>query len=237
MHSGTPTPAARQATEQRSRPRFVAFKRLAMAAATAFVSINIWLGAPLLALWVGSQVSDQKVLSIKAVAAVVIVLAVLVFALAVALTWLNNTYDELIGRPRVERRAPWLRSMRAESEGHISTRVGITALERIVMATVYVAVTALIVWLVFFAPGRTGDSEPRPAAQLGVRNARLTRCAAGDRRGVSHLQCSPSAVQRGCGHRVVPDAQPPSFPRTFGPKALTWESAVRPTAGESPLAT
>ena len=59
MQSGTPTPAARQATEQRSRPRFVAFKRLAMAAATAFVSINIWLGAPLVALWVGSQVSDQ----------------------------------------------------------------------------------------------------------------------------------------------------------------------------------
>ena len=82
----------------------------------------------------------------------VIVLAVLVFALAVALTWLNNTYDELIGCPRVERRAPWLRSMRAESEGHISSRVGITALERIVIATVYVAVTALIVWLIFFAP-------------------------------------------------------------------------------------
>ena len=177
--------------EQRRQPRSMTLKRVAMAAATALVSINIWLGAPLVALWVGSQVSDQKVLSIKAVAAVVIVLAVLVFALAVALTWLNNTYDELIGRPRVERRAPWLRSMRAESEGHISSRVGITALERIVMVTVYVAVTALIVWLIFFAPGRTGDSEPRPAAQLGVRNARFIRGAAGDRPSVAHLQCGP----------------------------------------------
>jgi hypothetical protein len=68
--------------------------------------------------------------------------------------------------------------MRAESEGHISSRVGITALERIVMGTVYVAVTALIVWLIFFAPGRTGDSEPRPAAHLGVRSARLIRSTA-----------------------------------------------------------
>jgi hypothetical protein len=153
-------------------------KRVAMAAATAFVSINIWTGAPLVALWVGSQASDQKVLSIKAVAAVVVVLAVLVFALAVALTWLNNTYDELIGRPRIERRPPWMRSMRAEAEGHTSSRVGITALERIVMVTVYVAVTALIVWLIFFAPGRTGDSEPRPAAQLAVRHARLIQVAA-----------------------------------------------------------
>jgi hypothetical protein len=178
--------------------------RVAMAAATAFVSIDIWLGAPLVALWVGSQVSDQKVLSIKAVAAVVIVLAVLVFALAVALTWLNNTYDELIGRPQVERRPPWLRSMRAESEGHISSRVGITALERIVMVTVYVAVTALIVWLIFFAPGRTGDSEPRPAAQLRVRNARLIRGAAGDRPGVSHLRCSSKCCSAWLCHRVVP---------------------------------
>ena len=142
------------------------------------VSLLCWGPLPIACLWVGSQVPEQKVLSIKAVAAVVIVLAVLVFALAVALTWLNNTYDELIGRPRVERRAPWLRSMRAESEGHISSRVGITALERIVMATVYLAVTALIVWLIFFAPGRTGDSEPRPAAQLGVRHARLVQVAA-----------------------------------------------------------
>ena len=168
-----------------------------MAAATAFVSINIWLGAPLVALWVGSQISDQKVLSIKAVAAVVIVLAVLVFALAVALTWLNNTYDELIGRPRIERRPPWMRSMRAESEGHISSRVGITALERIVMVTVYVAVTALIVWLIFFAPGRAGDSEPRPAAQLRVRNARLIRGAAGDRPGGVPLVAANYRARRG----------------------------------------
>jgi hypothetical protein len=83
--------------------------------------------------------------------------------------------------------------MRAESEGHISSRVGITALERIVMATVYVAVTALIVWLIFFAPGRTGDSEPRPATQLVVRNARLIPGAAGDG---SSRQSSPEPPPR-----------------------------------------
>ena len=104
-----------QAAEQGDLPRFVTVKRVSMAAATAFLSINIWTGAPLLALWVGSQVSGQTVLSMKAVFVVVLVLAVLVVALAMALTWLNNTYDELIGRPRTERRTPWLRSMRAES--------------------------------------------------------------------------------------------------------------------------
>ena len=51
----------------------------------------------------------------------------------------------------MERRPAWLRSMRAESEGRVSQRVGITPLERVVMLNVYVAVILLAVWYVFFA--------------------------------------------------------------------------------------
>jgi uncharacterized membrane protein YhaH (DUF805 family) len=146
---------------QQLRPRphgawLVTLKRLAMAAASAFLSINLWTGAPLLALWVGSHSSNDTVLSMQAVFVVVIVLAVLVFAMALALAWLNNAYDELIGRPQTERRLPWLRSMRAEAEGHISARVGITLLERIVMTSVYLAVITLLIWFFFFA----GSSMP-----------------------------------------------------------------------------
>ncbi len=134
-----------------STPGHLALKRAAMAAATAFTTVNIWTGAPLLALWVGSQAVGTTTLSMGAVGLVVVVLAVEVFALAVALSWLNNVYDELVGRPRTERRARWLRSMRAEDEGYVSQRVGITMLERIVMVNVYVAVTALAVWWAFFS--------------------------------------------------------------------------------------
>jgi len=133
------------------KPGHLALKRAAMAAATAFTTVNIWTGAPLLALWIGSQAVGTKALSMGAVGLVVVVLGVEVFALAVALSWLNNVYDELVGRPRTERRARWLRSMRAEDEGYVSQRVGITMLERIVMVNVYVAVTALAVWWVFFS--------------------------------------------------------------------------------------
>jgi hypothetical protein len=86
-----------------------------------------------------------------AVGVVLVVLAVSVFALALALTWLNNVYDEITGRPRAERRSAWLRSMRAEAEAHVSQRVGITPLERIVVINVYLAVIAIVVWFVFFA--------------------------------------------------------------------------------------
>ena len=141
-------PIDRQEAQQ---PHQLTLKRIGMAAATAFVTANIWTGCPLLAVWVGSQAVGTNALSMGAVFIVVIVLAVLVFAMALLLTWLNNVYDGLIGRERVERRSAWLRSMRAESERHVSKRVGVTALERIVMLNVYVAVISLVVWYVLYA--------------------------------------------------------------------------------------
>lgn len=131
--------------------RSTTLKRAGMAGLTAFVTANIWTGCPLLALWVGSRVVGQASLSMAAVGVVVVVLGVLEFAMAVFLTWLNNHYDELIGRPRAEQRSAWLRSMRAEAEGHVSQRVGITLLERIVVINVYLAVLTFVVWYVFFA--------------------------------------------------------------------------------------
>src|ERR1700680_3335764 len=104
--------------QRRSRPP-ATLKRAAMAAVTAFMTINIGTGAPLLALWVGSRVVGRGTLSMAAGGGGLVVLAVVEFVLAVALTWLNNIYDELIGRPRIEHRPTWLRSMRAEAEVHV----------------------------------------------------------------------------------------------------------------------
>src|ERR1700683_3832732 len=114
-----------------------------MAGATAFMTANIWTGCPLLALWVGSVVVGQRQLSMAAVGVVLARPELLTFAPPTALTCLRNVYDEMIGRPRIERRATWLRSMRAEPEGHISQRVGVATLERIVGAHVYVGLSAL----------------------------------------------------------------------------------------------
>jgi hypothetical protein len=137
---------------QETRPiHLLTLKRVAMAAATAFVTVNIWTGCPLLAVWIGSKTVGGQTLSMGAVGIVIVVLSVLVFAMAVLLTWLNNVYDELTGRERVERRSAWLRSMRAESERHKSQRAGVTALERIVMVNVYVAVITLVVWYLLYA--------------------------------------------------------------------------------------
>src|SRR5664280_840236 len=122
-----------------------------MAGATAFLAINLWTGAPLLALWVGAQVVGQNALSMKAVFIVVGVLAVLVFAMAVALAWLNAEYERLTGRPPREHRLSWLRSMNTQAEDMTLEGTRISVLERIVIASVYVAVIALLVWFFVFA--------------------------------------------------------------------------------------
>jgi hypothetical protein len=147
-----------EAAEAGSPPRFLRLRRLALIIASALISINVWTGAPLLAVWVGSQLQESSTrLSMTAVFSVILVLAVLVFTLAWLLTWINARYDELTGRPAAAKRtSPWLRSMRSERETDVRRRFGVSAVERILVVTVVAAALAFEVWFFFFA----GSSLP-----------------------------------------------------------------------------
>jgi hypothetical protein len=126
-------------------------KRFALAAAAAFVTVNIWTGAPLLALWVGSRTAGPTGLSMTAVFVVVGVLMVLVLVLVKLLTALNERYDRLVGHHADRRTSPWLRSMRSEREDDVRRRQGTTAIERVVVVSVSIAVLLFNVWFFFFA--------------------------------------------------------------------------------------
>jgi hypothetical protein len=141
------------------RPRFLRLKRLGLVTGSALISINVWTGAPLFAVWVGSQVQQSSTnLSMTAVFSVVVVLAALVFTLAWLLTWINASYDELTGRPAAAKRtSPWLRSMRGERETDVRRRYGVSVIEKILVVTVVAAVIAFEIWFFFFA----GSSLPR----------------------------------------------------------------------------
>ena len=131
--------------------------RVGLAIATTLISINIWTGAPLLALWVGSQAVGSSGLSMGAVFVVVLVLAVTEIGMTVALTWLSAKYDAATGRPVAARRtSPWLRSMRGEREEFAKRNRGISGIERIVVISVVACVITLEVWFFFFA----GSSLP-----------------------------------------------------------------------------
>jgi hypothetical protein len=128
------------------------FKRVGLLSASALAAINIWTGAPLLALWVASRVTGGSVLSMLAVFVVIVVLAVSCLALTAALTWLSARYDKLTGRPAEARRtSPWLRSMRGEREELARKRMGVSGIERIVVIALVVCVLVFEVWFFFFA--------------------------------------------------------------------------------------
>ncbi len=133
-------------------------KRIGLVTASALVSINIWTGAPLLAVWVGSKVQGSlTTLSMSAVMSVIGVLAATVLALAFLLALINRAYDDLVGRePAARQTSPWLRSMRGERESDIRQKHGMSAIEKVVVACVVSAALAFEVWFFFFA----GSSLP-----------------------------------------------------------------------------
>jgi hypothetical protein len=133
-------------------------KRLAIVAATAVAALNVWTGAPLLAVWVGSQVQSGRLLSMWAVATVVAVLIAAEFVLGVALTWLSAKYDNLTGRPAVAgQTSPWRRAMRGDRVEDIRSRYGTSAPERVVAVSVALAVLAFEIWFFFFAGSPLGN--------------------------------------------------------------------------------
>ena len=136
----------------------MALKKIGLVTASALCSVNLWTGAPLLAVWVGSKVQGNlNNLSMTAVFSVVVVLGALVFLLAWALTWINAKYDQVTGRPAEARHtSPWLRSMRDERETDTRQKFGISPIERVVVISVVAAVLAFEIWFFFFA----GSSLP-----------------------------------------------------------------------------
>jgi hypothetical protein len=136
----------------------MALKKIALVTASALCAINLWTGAPLFAVWVGSKVQGNlNNLSMTAVFSVILILAAIVFALGFLLTWLNAKYDELTGRPAVARQtSPWLRSMRDERGDEVHRKYGIGGVEKVVVICAVAGVLAFEIWFFFFA----GSSLP-----------------------------------------------------------------------------
>jgi hypothetical protein len=132
--------------------RFIGVQRAMLLIATTVISINIWTGAPLVALWVGSRVVGQRLLSMTAVFVVIVTLAVLVGAMTFALIRLSARYDRLVGRPPGKPTpVPWMRSMRAEDTDLLRGERGTSALEMIVLVSTVIAIISLEIWFLFFA--------------------------------------------------------------------------------------
>src|SRR5881227_3316279 len=105
------------ATQENRSPRPTrVLLRVILGALTAVLAVNLYTGAPLLAIWAGSRVQNGTQLTMSTVAVVIGVLVATVGFLVFALTRVEAAYRVLTDQPTKRRTAPWMRSMRAERE-------------------------------------------------------------------------------------------------------------------------
>lgn len=127
-------------------------KRIALAAGTTLAAVNIWTGAPLLAVWIGARLQGGTQPRMAGAFTVVVALVIFETALYFSLSWLSATYDRVTGRPTEARQtSPWLRSMRGEREQEARKRHGVSLIERIVTISVAAGAISFEVWFFFFA--------------------------------------------------------------------------------------
>lgn len=125
--------------------------RVLLATATTLVSVNLWSGGPLFAVWVGSRIQTAVgTLSMGAIAATVGVLIVESVVLYQLLAWLSIRYDAVIGRRRRRQQSAWLKPMSGERRT-LEVKAPLSAVERIVVISVVVAFQAFVVWFFFFS--------------------------------------------------------------------------------------
>jgi hypothetical protein len=129
--------------------------RVALAALTAFLSVNLYTGAPLFAIWCGSRVQNGTGLTMSAVGVVHGVLAVTVTLLVFALMRVEATYKALSGEPVSKRTAPWMRSLRDERP-ELAERRPLTGTEKAMVGAVLLAGAAIEIWFFFFAGSSIG---------------------------------------------------------------------------------
>src|SRR5215212_7146494 len=146
--------------ESRSSSRI---KPILLAAAMAFLALNVWTGSPLLAVWLGSRVQgEESQPSMGAYALVIVALIVFSWGLYQLLKLTMSAYQDATGtHPTVRTHAPWLRSMRGERPDYAGARARISGAERIVVVTVLVAATAFEIWFFFFSGSSIGGGGGR----------------------------------------------------------------------------
>ena len=128
-------------------------RRMLLVCAMAVVGLNIWTGNPLLALWVGSRVVGSGPPTMGAIAVVALMIGVVGLALTRLLAAIGAAYDRATGHePTVRRHVPWLRSMRGERVEYERERMGLSALEILLVAMVLAAFIGFEVWFFFYSP-------------------------------------------------------------------------------------
>lgn len=145
-------------------------KRVALAALMAFITTNVWIGGPLLALWIGARVQEHSggSLTIRPAAALTVFasLALITVALVKALRVVSDAYDRSAGiAPAKRRHDSWVSTERKNAPG---SRVSLTTLERMLVVTVAIAGIAFEVWFFFYSTSPIDQRTGRGSVPLAL---------------------------------------------------------------------
>jgi hypothetical protein len=135
-----------------ARPPGSRIRRLLLGAGVAIAALNIWTGAPLLALWIGSRMQPDTQPTMSSVFVVALLLAIFCSALVWAMGRLSAAYDRARGaKPPPRQQAPWMRSMRGERAKDLKKERPTSGPEKIMIAVVVLAVVCFEAWFFFLA--------------------------------------------------------------------------------------
>ena len=122
------------------------------------VTLNIWTGAPLLGLWVGSKVAPASGISMLSFFVVALVIGVAALLLLQLLGLLQAAHARASGRELSRRRqTSWLKPMSgARTRGKGAVAPPLTATDYVVVGAVVLAVAAFEAWFFLFAGSSLG---------------------------------------------------------------------------------
>jgi hypothetical protein len=154
---------------QPAAPRAAWPKRVSLAALMALVATNVWIGGPLLALWIGArlQTSTGASLTIRPATALAVFasLAAITVALVKVLGLVSGAYDRANGLgPAKRRRDSWVSVERKSYE-----RPALSTLERILVVVVAMAAIAFEIWFFFYSTSPIDQRTGRSAVPLAIR--------------------------------------------------------------------
>jgi hypothetical protein len=137
---------------------FVRRRQVLLVALMGVLTLNIWTGSPLLAVWIGSRVQGTGPPSMTAVFVVAATMVAFSRVLLKALAAVEESYARLTGQSgRVRQHVPWLRSMRGERPHEFDRRHHLGPLEIVLVASVMLATVAFEVWFFFFSGSPIGS--------------------------------------------------------------------------------
>jgi hypothetical protein len=165
--TAAPATATAQATTASTSRTVRILQRTGLLSLMTLLTVNVYTGSPLMALWIGSRLTAGSQITMPAVGAIGASMLAMSIGLVKLLGIVSGAYDRVTGRvPQTVRHPPWLRSMRGERP-HIQKHASdLSPLEVVLVVSVVIVIALFEVWFFFYSGSpidqRSGRSHDAP---------------------------------------------------------------------------